>query len=158
MPAPPQARLGARLIAGFAIGCAAAAVVIVVALASGATPLPAFQWLRLVVVLAAGSIPFALLGIGLGYALPARGALPVANILYLSLAFLGGLWGPVHLLHGLGAFTQLLPTSAWGDLLNGVSSGAPWQPRPWLMLGLYSIAFAAFATFAYQRDEGERFN
>ena len=158
LPAPPRIRLGARLVSALVVGAAAASVVVVAALASGAPALPGIQWLRLVTVLIAGSVPFALLGVGMGYSLPARGALPVANILYLALAYLGGLWGPVHLVHGLDAVARLLPTRAWGDLLTAVASGAPWQLRPWVTLGIYTIVFAAFAAFAYRNDEGERFN
>jgi ABC-2 type transport system permease protein len=157
LPASSSLRLGARLVSALAVGAAAAGVVIVVALACGAPPLPPLEWFRLAVVLFAGSIPFALLGIGLGYSLPARGALPVANILYLVLSYLGGLWGTVHLLYGLDNVAGVLPTTAWGNLLRSVALGTPWQLRPWVILGIYTVLFGAFALVAYRHDEGERF-
>ena len=54
-------------------------------------------WLRLCVVLLGGSVPLALLGIAIGYWVPHRAALPVANVAYLVLAFGGGLFIPPQL-------------------------------------------------------------
>ena len=52
----------------------------------------AARWACLAVALAAGTVPFACLGFALGYWAPPKAALPIANLLYLVLAYAGGLW------------------------------------------------------------------
>ena len=49
--------------------------------------LSAAAWLRLCLVLMAGSVPLSLLGVAIGYWVSSRAALPVANIAYLGLAY-----------------------------------------------------------------------
>jgi ABC-2 type transport system permease protein len=158
LPVSAATRIGARLLAGSGVAVASAGTVVVVALASGAAPLAPLEWVRLGIVLMAGSVPFAFLGIGLGYAISARAALPVANLLYFLLGFLGGLFtGPRALPPGLDSVARYLPTRAWAELVWAVSTGSSWERRWWLLLGAYTIGFAIFARWAYQRDEGQRY-
>ena len=82
-----------------------------------------------------GALPFALLGIALGYWASPRGALPVANILYLVLAFAGGLWTtPAHLPGAVASVSPLVPTRQFGNVLWGAAEGRLWRPRDWLLL------------------------
>ena len=68
----------------------------------------------LVVGLLLGSMPFAFLGIALGYWLSPRAALPVANLLFLPLAIAGSLWARPDdgVPHEADVASQLLPTRA----------------------------------------------
>jgi ABC-2 type transport system permease protein len=116
------------------------------------------RWGGLALALVVGAVPFALLGIALGYWASPRGALPVANILYLVLAFAGGLWTtPAHLPSSVAAISPLVPTRQFGNVLWGATQGRLWRPRDWLLLLGWSAVFAALAAWGYRRDEGRRY-
>ena len=105
-----------------------------------------------------GGIPFALLGIALGYWASPRGALPLANILYLVLAFAGGLWTtPARLPGSVASFSTLVPTRPFGNVLWGAAEGRLWQPRDWLLLLAWGAVFGMLAAWGYTRDEGRRY-
>jgi ABC-2 type transport system permease protein len=112
----------------------------------------------LATVLLAGSIPFALLGIAIGYWLSPRGALPAANLLFLSLAYAGGLLaGAQNLPNAIAEVSEALPTRLWGGLLGAAVGFGPWRPADAFGLAAYAVVFAAVAGWGYRRDEGERF-
>jgi ABC-type sugar transport system permease subunit len=98
----------------------------------------------------------ALLGITLGYWVPAKGALPVANVLYLLIAYGGGLWTGPRLPAAAERVSPLLPTRQWADLLWPAVSGRPWHASSWLALLGFACAFAGLAAWGYRRDEGRR--
>jgi ABC-2 type transport system permease protein len=112
------------------------------------------RWAALCAVLLAGAVPFGFLGIALGYLVRPRAALPVANLLYLPLSYVGGLWaGPRD---ATGAF-DLVPTHAWGRLLWWAVGARGFDIVAVASLAGWGAAFGAIAVWAYQRDEGERF-
>ena len=158
LPLTPATRFAGRVLSALAFGSAAAAAVVAVALVTVAPRLPALAWAELAAFLLAGSVPFALLGIALGYLASPRGALPIANVAYLGLSYGGGLWtGPAALPDGVERVSVALPTRAYADVLAAVSRGAEAPARAWLVLGAYSLAAGWLATWAYRRDEGQRY-
>ena len=90
----------AGVVAGKWFGAAIFAAVIVVmmevlAAVFGGVRMHPGQWFGLVGVLVVGTLPFCLLGLGLGLLMSPNAAPAVINIVYLPLAFLSGLWVPV---------------------------------------------------------------
>ena len=159
LPVAPWQRLVARLCSAALFAIASAGVVIAVALSRSTIALGGFGWLRLVVALAAGAVPFGLLGVALGYLLSARAALPIANLVYLGLSYLGGLWTGPDGLHGVArSISPYLPTRQWSDLVVGAVGAAKWEPASLLWLAAYAAAFAGLARFAYRRDELRQFD
>jgi ABC-2 type transport system permease protein len=158
LPAKTSVRFAARLLSGTVFGLASAGVVVLVGLATTDAHLTAVRWGALVLALIAGAVPFALLGIALGYWASPRGALPLANILYLVLAFAGGLWTtPANLPSSVASISPLVPTRQFGNVLWGATEGRLWRPRDWLLLLGWSAVFAALAAWGYRRDEGRRY-
>lgn len=158
LPAGPGPRFGGRLLSAAAFGALSAGCVVLVGLATISPRLPASGWLTLAVTLLAGSVPFALLGIALGYLASPRGALPIANVVYLALSYAGGLWtGPESLPAQVERLSPVLPTRALADALASAALGTGAPPRAWLVLGATAAAAAALAGWAYRRDEGERY-
>ena len=92
LPASITVRLAGAVIPAVLFAAAAAGLVILVAHVFMPVALGAGAWLRLGLVLLGGSVPLALLGIAIGYWVSSRAALPIANIVYLGLAFGGGLF------------------------------------------------------------------
>jgi ABC-2 type transport system permease protein len=159
LPAGASVRFAARLLSGTVFGLASAGLVALAAVASTDAHLAPVRWGTLALVLVFGAVPFALLGIALGYWVTPRGALPVANILYLVLAFAGGLWTtPAHLPSAVASVSPLVPTRQFGNVLWGAAEGRVWQPRNWLLLFVWGLAFAVLAGWGYARDEGRRYS
>jgi ABC-2 type transport system permease protein len=158
LPVSARVRFSARLVAAGVFALASAGAVSFVALALTSPEIGASQWVRLAFALMCGTIPFGLLGLAIGYWLTPRGALPVANLLFLGLAFLGGLWtGPHGLPSGIDAFSPLLPTRQWGEIVWAPVLDQPWEWWPWLGLTAYACGFGALAAWGYRRDEGQRY-
>ena len=158
LPASAFARLAGRVLAALVFACAAAGLVIAAVLLTTHASLGPLAWLRLAVALLAGSIPFVALGLAIAYLTSPKSALPVANVLYMLLAFTGGLWtGPSDLPRWVRGVSPATPTRQWGDVLWPSVTGAPWRALPWLLLAAYGLAFAALATWGYRRDEKQKF-
>ena len=158
LPVAPWQRLVGRLCSAVLFAAASAGVVVAVALGRSTVAVGGFGWLRLAVALAAGAVPFGLLGIALGYLLSPKAALPIANLVYLGLSYFGGLWTGPDGLHGVArTVSPYLPTRHWSDLVVGAVGDGPWQTVPVLWLAGYAGAFAVLARFAYHRDEARHF-
>jgi ABC-2 type transport system permease protein len=158
LPVGAGTRMAARLLSASLFAALAVAAVLAVAIPATSPHLSASAWLRLGFGLVVGSVPFTLLGIALGYWLPAKSALPVANILYLTLSFAGGLWtGPTGLPAAVSRISEFLPTRQWADVLWSAARGGTVRLEHWLALGAYAIVFGGFAAWGYRRDEGQRF-
>src|SRR5207248_2621211 len=96
LPVRLRVRFTARILAALVFAAAAAALLLSVAAAAGWADFGIAGWTRFLLALVAGAVPLALLGIALGYWVSPRGALPVANVLYLVFSYLGGLWTGPH--------------------------------------------------------------
>ncbi len=153
----PWQRVAGRVLS--ALGFASTSALVVAALALATTPvsLSIAQGTILGAALLVGSIPFALLGFAIGYLASPKAALPLANLLFLSLAYLGAMWtGPGSLPDGIHALSLALPTRQWMEIL--------WTPLretssvfPALGLVAWGTVFALVAVWAYRRDDGQRF-
>jgi ABC-2 type transport system permease protein len=158
LPVSVGARLCARLLSAAVFAAAASAVVVLVATAVTPASLPPLRWLGLTAALVAGTVPFALLGIAIGYWAPPRGALPLANLLYLVLAYAGGLWFmPHHLPPAVARASPFLPTRALADALVAPAAGAATPWGAWGLLAGFAAAFSLAAACGYRRDEGRRY-
>ena len=158
LPVAPAARFTARIVTALAFAAVATAIVVTVAATvTGSSP-ALERWPAIAGALAAGAVPHALLGIALGYLASPRGALPIANLLYLGLSYAGGLWTTArHLPSSVERVSPILPTRQWAELLWAVERGTL-AARPVAWLGGYTVLFGLLALWAYRRDEGERFS
>lgn len=104
------------------------------------------------------SVPFVLLGMAVGYALPAKAALAAVQVILFPLAFVGGLFLPPQLFPGwLDPISLATPTRAGRDLLVQAVTGQPAHGAAWAVLAGWIVAFGVLAVTAYCRDEGRRF-
>jgi ABC-2 type transport system permease protein len=83
-------------------------------------------WLQLLAVLLLGSLPFALLGLAVGFASSGRAAPAILNALFLPMAIAGGLWMPIDQLPDfIQQVAPWLPTYHVSQLGLGVLLGDP---------------------------------
>ena len=113
----------------------------------------------LLLVLLFGGTVFAIFGIALGYLLSARASVPVANLVYLPLAFVGGLWVPPHALPGaVETLSRLTPTRHFAELAwSAAGSGGPFPVPSLAVLAGYGAVFAGVALWGYRRDWSARY-
>jgi ABC-2 type transport system permease protein len=159
LPVAAGVRVAARLTSAGVFAAAAALVVVATAALTTPMALSPVDGARLAAVLALGALPFGLLGIAIGYWASPRGALPVANLIYLPLAYAGGLWAlPQHLPPWVAALSPWLPTGQWAELLRAAALGAALSWTAVVGLVVYGIGFAVAALVGYRRDEAREYS
>ncbi len=156
LPAPPLTRTLALLATGLLFAAMAALAVALTGSLSTPLEINAGTWTRLSLALLLGAVPMGLLGVSLAYLFSPRAALPVANLIYLPLSFLGGLWMPPEILPRWAQRVSVtLPTRHWAELVWASVRDRPWPQTSLLFLALYTLAFATLAGWAWRRARPE---
>lgn len=151
------------VIAGKTFGALLFALMIVVLMSTlaaglGGVRLHTGQWLALAGVLAAGTLPFSLIGLTMGLWLSPNAAPAVINIVYLPMVFLSGLWVPVtQFPTWLQGFAAWLPPYHLADLALHVAGAKPadWALSVAALLG-YSAVFGLLTALGWRRLDGIR--
>ena len=158
LPASVISNALAQMMVAVLFALAAVLLVFAASHIFGKTPLTTEQSLRLLAVCALISIPASLLGIALGYAASAKAAGALANLIFLPLAFLGGLWmPPIALPKIVGDISVWTPTRQMAELAWGSVRSV--MPDTNFMLGLagYTIVFGLLVIWLIDRDRKKRF-
>ena len=143
----------ARLVASMIFVALAVVLVIAVALAMTEISLDASAWLRLGLVCLMSVATATLMGIALGSLCSARAAVPFANLIYLPLAYLGGLWvPPIAMPATINAISQWTPTRAMGELSWAAIEGRPWGMDYIFLLASWTLAAGLLASIAQHRQ------
>jgi ABC-2 type transport system permease protein len=158
LPVGVAPRLAGRIVTGLGfIVVAVVPVLVIAALFTKAEASPA-QIALGIGALVIAAVPFTFLGLAIGYALPTKAALAVANITFFPLAFGGGLLtGPDALPGFVKTISPYLPTRSAVELVWAAISDFPLQRTSLVMLGVWILVFGLAAVWAYRRDEGRRF-
>lgn len=146
-PMPAGAQIAAKVAATTVFSMVAFALLYALGIAGG-VQLSAGRWVMLAGVHTIAIIPFALIGLGIGYRLGQKGAIAVANIVFLAMAVLGGLWMPIAVLpQAMQAIAWALPSYHLGEIAL-MAAGQREAANLWLHaapLALITIAAALFA-------------
>jgi ABC-2 type transport system permease protein len=105
-PMPAGAQITAK-IAATTVYCAIALMILYLLGVVAGVSLTPGQWALTLLVHLLSIIPFSLIGIGIGYRFGQGAAVALANIVFLSLAVMGGLWFPIT------AMPQVMQSAAW---------------------------------------------
>lgn len=158
LPVGAGPRILARLLNGvlFAL-LGLLPLLLVAALLTEATVTPV-QAVLGAAALALAGVPLLFIGVAVGYSLPVKAAVPVAQVLLFPLAFGGGLFIPPEgFPDWLDAVSRALPTRAGRDLVIAGTTGADMPGTTLPVLAVWALAAGAVAVWAYRRDEGRRF-
>ena len=110
--------------------------------------------LATIAVLAIGSVPFAALGLLIGYVLDVESAQGGMVLSYFTLAILGGLFTPLPMLpDGIATIGRVLPSSHFADLGRAVIGGRLPDPVDVLVLAAWAVGLGALAAWRYVADE-----
>ncbi|WP_240652680.1 ABC transporter permease [Rheinheimera riviphila] len=154
-PAPVSAYLFGKVVSSLLFALVIVMLLFVCAALFGNVRLYTSQWLGLAGLVLVGTLPFCLFGLWLGLTLSAKAAPAVVNLIYLPLAFLGGLWLPIHILPGfMQQFAQLLPSFHFGQLALSVIGRD--LPQPWwqhlFALLIFTVVFGVLASRAFRQN------
>lgn len=155
LPMPAGAYLAAKLFMAMLFAALVTVVLASLAIVFGGVRLPLSSWLWLLVVDVVGVVPFCAIGLCIGSFVSGQAAPAIANLIYLPMAFLSGLWIPMMLLPALlKAIAPLWPAWHLGQLalaaIGQPSSGA--VTLHLVALGLVTAVFLALARRGLARD------
>jgi ABC-2 type transport system permease protein len=120
-PMPRLAYLGAKVITCMLFGLAIVAVLVALGITLGGVHITPLQVAHLAIVVVAGALPFASLGMLLSLLTPPSAAPGVINLIYLPMSFCSGLWMPIEVLpHWLQRVAPALPTYHFAQLALNV--------------------------------------
>lgn len=153
-PLPSTSYVLSKMAAQALINLASILLMFVVCGLAKGISLPAGEWLACGIWIWAGALPFMALGVLIGTLKSAEVVQIVANILYMSLSVLGGLWMPISTMPDiLQKIARFLPSYRFGqgawNLLGGLSiSGAGTA-----ILGAYTLLFMLLSAYILKRQE-----
>lgn len=113
--------------------------------------MPARDWLEMTLLILAGLIPFAALGILIGHLFTADSIGPVLGGGTAIFAILGGTWFPITngVMHRVA---EALPSYWLVQASHVALTGHGWGSRAWLVIGAWTLVAALLAMRAYRRD------
>ncbi|MGH1354497.1 MAG: ABC transporter permease [Thalassovita sp.] len=144
----------ARILASLIFVGLAVCLVFAVALLMTDIALSASTWARLALVCLLATIPATVMGIALGSVSSARAAVPIANLIFLPLAYLGGLWvPPMFMPAAVALISEWTPTRAMGELGWAAINGTAWELKQLsILMGWSLLAIAViFVSRVYSK-------
>ncbi|GAB3334184.1 ABC transporter permease [Micromonospora halotolerans] len=156
-PLPPWRAVGAKALVCTLSGVPSVLAVGVTGWLQHHIELGAGRWLALLLLMWVGTVPFALLGLAIGYGVAPHLAQPVNFLAFLGLSVLGGLLVPVtYFPTALRQLAHALPTYRYAELgWRSVAGLAP-TPSGLGLLTAWTVVFAAVAAWAYRRATARR--
>nr|BFE66325.1 ABC transporter permease [Dactylosporangium thailandense] len=152
-PLPPVKVVLGKGLAAMAAGLPPVLALCLAAVLINGVRLDAWRWLAILPLLWAGALPFALLGLGLGYLATSQTAQPLNLLVYLGMSILGGLWLPLSIMPSwVAAIGRLLPTYAYADMSWRVAFGGAPSLGDVVTLLVWLVAFTGLAIFGYRRS------
>ena len=155
-PASGAQYIVAKLFATVFFAALALALIYAVGAFVAGVGLPRSAWFGLLGVHLAGAVPFALIGLALGFSFNANGAVAISNVVFLALASLGGLWIPVMAFPtALQSFATWLPSYHLAELALAVGLGGNRAVgmHVVVILGMTAV-LGALALIAWKRQRG----
>lgn len=150
---PGPSYLIAKAIVSMLVTLPALVLVFVAGATVGGVQLGIGQWLGTGLAVWLGLIPFAVLGLVIGFAGSVDSVQPISTITYLGLSVLGGLWFPVD---AFPAFLQDVATvtpSYWlADLGRSVLAGQGVPADAVLVLAGWTLVLGVIGVGAYRRS------
>jgi ABC-2 type transport system permease protein len=129
-------------------------------IAAGHAHMPFTAWATLGGALLVGVLPFAAMGLAIGYLAGPNSAAPICNMIYLPMSFASGLWMPIEVLpRAVQHIAPFLPFYHLGQLALGRIRGG-FNTADWVhMVALigFTVFFLALAAIGYRRDEGKTY-
>ena len=154
-PMPTGAYLFSKMVASIAFG----QIILITLIAIGAVMAPTQitfpEALHLGLVLSGGVVAFSSLGVFLGLVCAPGSAASVANMVYLPLSLLGGMWMPLEVFPAwLQKAAHFLPSYYFSRLgLHALGFFDESELAGWLTLAAYAAVFSFASALLFRRQE-----
>ena len=155
-PMPPLAYLLAKCCTAMVFGAVIVSLLVALGISAAHVHLTAREYAQLIAYTLVGALPFAAMGLLLALTVPANAAPGIANMIYLPMSFLSGLWVPIRLLpHALQVVAPALPTYHLSQLMLSLLgyAEAGHAMRHWLALLGFTLLMLGCAQLAWHRRE-----
>lgn len=153
-PIPAWSYVATKVVASMVVILPVVVLVEVVGDAFGGVSLPLGTWFGLTVLLWATSVPFAVLGVFIGFMANAETAFPVVTALMFVLGYFGGLFIPVSSMPGaMQAAAHALPSFHQSVLGIAVLDGRGFGVEHWLVLAGYTAALSLAVILKHRAEE-----
>ena len=153
LPMPPGAYLLGKMLMAMCVAATVGALLLAMSVLLAHAGLGATQMLALFATDVLGVLPFCALGLLVGSLLKGQGAPGLLNMVYLPMAFLSGLWFPLHMMPGfLQRLAPVWPSTHLNALslsAVGFDTGARW-PHVAALAG-FTAAFLLLAARRLRR-------
>lgn len=151
-PLRPSSYLVGKAVVGMLVALPAIILVYAAGALVEGVDLGGIQWLGSAVGLWLGVLPFAMLGIVIGYLASPESSQPIFAICFMGLSLFGGLWIPVEVLpETMAQIAQILP-SYWLGLIarSPLGDGLDWVAVP--VLAGWTVLLALVVAWRYRAD------
>jgi len=153
-PLPGWAYVATKVAASMLVVLPVVVLVEVVGATFGGVELGAGTWIGLTLLMWVAALPFAVLGVFIGFMVHAETAFPVVTGLMFVLGYFGGLFNPVKSMPGpLRYAAQVLPSFHHAAIGLSLLGGQGVNPTDWLVLGGYTAVLAALIMAKHRREE-----
>jgi ABC-2 type transport system permease protein len=159
-PMPPFAYFVAKVVVGMAFSAMVVLSLFVLGIMLSGVRMPFFNFARLLGTLVLGSVPFAAMGLALGYFAGPNSAPPTINLIYLPMSFCSGLWVPIMFLPKVvQQIAHVLPAYHLSQLALGVVGAGAHESAAghWEVLGAFTMICLGVARIGFQRDQDKMF-
>jgi ABC-2 type transport system permease protein len=120
----------------------------------GGVRMDAGSWIGLAVLLWVTAIPFAVLGVFVGFMATAETAYPIVTVLMFVLGYFGGLFQPVSRMPGfLQGLANVLPSERHATLGFNMLSGRSLGVTNLAVLAAYTAALSLVIVWKHRREE-----
>jgi ABC-2 type transport system permease protein len=151
-PLPAGTYFTAKVICGYLMALLTVAVLAVAGTVLGVR-LSAGAWAQLIGMVAAGLVPFTILGIMLGHRLRSQVVAPVVGGCTTLFALLGGAYGFLIATSGpMFDVIRLLPSYWLVQAGKSALGGSSWPAEGWLVVAGWTAVLLPLAVLAYRRD------
>jgi ABC-2 type transport system permease protein len=154
-PIPAWSYVVTKVAASMLVILPVMALVDVVGAAFGGVDLSIGNWFGLTAVMWVSALPFALLGVFVGYMVNAETAFPVVIALMFVLGYFGGLFDPLaNMPSALQAAAKALPSYHNASLGVAFLDGQGLGAQHWLVLAGYAVVLGAAIMLKHRVEEG----
>jgi ABC-2 type transport system permease protein len=153
-PLPAAAYVGGKLLVSYIVTVPAIAAVMIAGLVVSHVELSTAAWIQMLLSLVIGALPFAALGMLIGYLFDANSAQGAMMISFFSLAILGGLWAPISSFPDtLATIGRMLPSFRLADLGRDAATGMAPDIADIVVLVAYAVVIGGLAAWRYRVSE-----
>lgn len=149
----PQGYMIAKAAVSMLVAIPALILVFLLGAFVGHVQLSAGGWLLTGLAIWISIIPFAMLGLVIGFLATPDSTQPITIVVYLGLSILGGLWIPLEQFpSAMTTIAKVLPTYWVAENGRGVVSGAGVPGQGVLVLAIWTVVLGLVGMAAYRRS------